>query len=190
MRRSWFVAAIVVGVVSIAIAALVMRLTADDGGPTAAEWADSVCTSLGDWKASIQSIADVGGGTLSTDTLTEKIDAAQEATTTLVDELETLDRPDLESGEALQEQLSASADELGSSVDQLVEDAQTAAQAESPQEFLQELAKLAPSFQALLDAPSNALDELRAADVGAAARAELETAFAGAPSCQELRGDG
>jgi hypothetical protein len=47
VRRNWFIAAIVIGIVSIAVAALVMRLTADASestSPTA--WADSVGTSL------------------------------------------------------------------------------------------------------------------------------------------------
>ena len=49
MRRNWFIAAIVIGVLAIVIAAVVMRLTEDDP-ETTAEWADSVCTSLSDWR--------------------------------------------------------------------------------------------------------------------------------------------
>lgn len=190
MRRNWFVWAIVVGVLSVVLAALVMRLTEDGGNPTATEWADSVCVSLVDWKASIQSIADVDGGPLTAEALTEKIDAAQAATATLTDELQSLGAPELESGDELREALSASADDLRSGMDQLVLDAQSAAQAGTPQEFLQELATLAPSFQSLLEAAAETVAELQNASVGEEAQAELEAAFADAASCSELRGDG
>ena len=42
VRRNWFIAAIVIGVLAIVVAAVVMRLS-DDGPPTTAEWADAVC---------------------------------------------------------------------------------------------------------------------------------------------------
>ncbi len=41
MRRNWFIAAVVIGVVSIVVAAAVMRLTEDDP-ETTADWADAV----------------------------------------------------------------------------------------------------------------------------------------------------
>ena len=190
MRRNWFIAAIVIGVAAIAIAALAMRLTEDEGNPSAAEWADSVCTDLATWKSSIESLADVGGGTLTAATLSERIDTAQGATQTLVTELENLGPPDLESGEDLQQQLSASADRLQSSFETLQQGAEQAAQAGSPAEFVQGLTALAPQFQALLDQVSATVDELRSANVAEGAKAELQAAFDDAQSCQELRGNG
>ena len=190
MRRNWFIAAIVIGIVAIAIAALAMRLTEDDGNPSASEWADSVCTDLATWKSSIESLADVGGGALTPETLSQKIDTAQEATSTLVTELEDLGRPDLESGDELEQQLSSAADDLQSSFDTLQQGAQQAAQAGSPAEFLQELTALGPQFQALLDAVSQTVDDLQNANVAEGAKAELQAAFDGPPSCQELRGNG
>ena len=190
MRRNWFIAAIVIGVAAIAIAALAMRLTEDDGNPSATEWADAVCTDLTTWKSSIESLADVSGGTLTAQVLSEKIDTAQQATQTLVTELKDLGPPDLESGDELQQQLSASADELQSSFETLQQGAQQAAQTSTPTAFLQELGKLAPQFQALLDQVSATVDELRDANVAEDAKAELHAAFDGAQSCQDLRGNG
>ena len=190
MRRSWFIAAIVIGVAAIAIAALAMRLTEDDGNPSAAAWADSVCTDLATWKSSIESLADVSGGTLTAETLSEKIDSAQEATSTLVTELKDLGPPDLDSGDALQQQLSASADELQSSFETLQQGARQAAGAGSRAEFMQELTALAPQFQALLDAVSATVDELENANVAEGSKAELQTAFDDAESCQGLRAGG
>lgn len=183
--------AIVVGVLSIVLAAVIMRLTEDDGGNLSAPaWAGSVCTSLATWKSSIESLADVDPGSLNADTLSEKIDAAGEATSTLVAELKDLGPPDLESGDALKHQLSNAADELQSGIDALEQGAQEASEAESPEQFLQALAALAPQFQALLDSASETIGDLQDADVSDDAKAELQAAFADSEACQELQGDG
>jgi hypothetical protein len=192
VRRNWFLAAIVVGVASIAIAALIMRLTADDdaGSESATAWASSVCTSLGTWKSSIESLADVSAGSLNADTLDQKIGDAEEATSTLVSELKGLGAPDLESADELQQQVSVVADEVRTSVDALEAAAQEASDADSPQDFLAALAKLAPQFQALLEAVSSAVDELKGSDVVGDAKDELQQAFENAEPCQELQADG
>ena len=44
MRRNWFIAAIVIGVVAIVVAAIAMRLSDDNGQPTGPE---RICTALG-----------------------------------------------------------------------------------------------------------------------------------------------
>ncbi len=191
MRRSWFIWAIVVGVASIVLAAAIMRLTADDDStPSTAAWADSVCTGLATWKSSIESLADVSSGTLNAETLQQKIDDADEATSTLVGELKDLGPPDLAAGDELQQTLSSSADGIQSSIDTLKAGAEQAAAASSPQEFLQALAALAPQFQALLEQVSATIATLQNADVGDDAKAELQAAFADAESCQQLQGDG
>lgn len=191
MRRSWFIWAIVIGIASIALAALVMRLTADDdGSPSATAWADAVCSDLATWKTSITSLADVGSGELNADTLQQKVGDAEEATSTLVSSLQDLGPPDLESGDELKQQLSNSADAIQSQIDALKEGAQQASEAGSPAAFLQELATLAPQFQALLDSISTTIGALQGADASSDARAELQQAFDDAASCQELRGNG
>ena len=191
MRRSWFIWAIVIGVASIVLAAVIMRVTEDDDGTLSAqEWASSVCTSLGTWKTSIESLADVSAGSLSAETLQQKVGDAEDATSTLVTELKDLGAPDLESGDELQQTLSSSADGIQSSVDDLKAGAQQAADASSPQAFLQALADLAPQFQALLDQVSTTVENLQDANVAGEARDELRSAFDAAAPCQDLRGDG
>jgi hypothetical protein len=192
VRRNWFIWAIVIGVASIAVAALIMRLTADDdgGSPSAEAWAGSVCTSLATWQSSIESLADVSAGSLNADTLQQKIDDAEAATSTLVTELKDLGPPDLEAGDELKSQLSSSADTIQSSVDTLKDGAKQAADAGSPQEFLTALAALAPQFQTLLDTISETLGQLQDSGVAGDSRAELQAAFADAESCQQLQGDG
>ena len=191
MRRSWFIWAIVIGVASIVLAAVIMRLTADDdGSPSAEAWAGSVCTSLATWKSSIESLADVGSGTLNAETLQQKVDDAEAATSTLVTELADLGAPDLDTGDELQQQLSSSADEIQSSVDTLKQGAEQASEAGSPQEFLSALADLAPQFQALLEQVSTTIGDLQDSSVAGDAQAELQSAFADASPCQQLQGDG
>ena len=189
VRRTWFIAAIVLGVVSIAVAALLMRLTADDAQPSASEWADSVCTDLATWRSSITSIADAGGGTLTPESLGDKLDEANSATQTLVAELKDLGTPDLESSDELKQELDSAANGLEASFDALRQDAQDAADADSPADFVKALAALAPQFQTLLDSTSSTVDDLENANVAADSKAELQQAFADASSCQQLRSD-
>jgi hypothetical protein len=188
VRRNWFIAAVVIGIAAIVIAAIAMRLSDDDGPQTTEEWAGEVCTSLSDWRDSITSLADVGGETLTADTLRDKLGEGEDATTELVTQLRDLGPPDLEEGEELQRQLGESAEELESSFDDLKESAQVAADA-PPSEFLQQLAGLASDFAALQTAISTTVTSLQNANVAEDSKAELQQAFADAPSCQSLSDD-
>ncbi|MBM2822427.1 MAG: hypothetical protein HW413_1173 [Thermoleophilia bacterium] len=189
MRRNWFIAAIVFGIVSIAVAALLMRLTEDDSGqPSATEWADSVCTSLSTWRSSITAISDAGSETLTSESLKQSLADATTATETLVDDLQALGPPDLDAGGDLKQQLDSAAAEIESSFDTLKQGAEAATDADSPADLLQALAALAPQFQALLDTISTTVDDLQA-NVGEDAKAELQQAFESSASCQQLQAD-
>jgi hypothetical protein len=189
MRRNWFIAAIVIGVVAIVVAAVAMRLSDDGDQPTTEEWANSICTSLTDWGQSINSLADVGGEQLTPDLLREKLGEAEDATSQLADELRAAGRPDTDAGDQLREQLDSSTQQLESGFDALKESAQEAADAPAG-EFLQKLAGLASDFAALQAAISQTVTTIENADVGEAARAELQQAFADAPACQSLQDQG
>ena len=128
MRRNWFIAAVVIGIAAIVVAAIAMRLS-DDGPQTTEEWAGSVCTSLSDWRDSITALADVGGEPLTADTLRDKLGDAEDATSELVTQLHDLGPPDLESADALEQQLDESTTELESSFDALRDSAEAAADA-------------------------------------------------------------
>jgi DNA repair exonuclease SbcCD ATPase subunit len=188
VRRNWFIAAIVIGVVAIVVAAVVMRST-EDAPPSASEWADSICTSLSEWKASIESIADVSGETLTPELLREKLDDASSATSDLVTELRDLGAPDLESGDQLEEELDASISDLEASFEDLRQSAEEAADAPAG-EFLQALAGLAPEFAALQAEIGTTVSNLENANVAEDSKAELQQAFADSPSCQSLQAVG
>jgi hypothetical protein len=188
MRRSWLVAAIVIVIIAI-VAAVVITKSKDDssGKPDAAAWANSVCTSVSDWKSSITSLADVSGGSLTKDSLQQKLDDADTATQQLVSDLKDLGPPDLTAGDQLKQQLNADADSLQSSYDLLKSKAQDATNASSASAFLSALAALAPPFQDLVNQINTTLDDLRNANVGADAKAELQAAFDDSASCQSLK---
>jgi uncharacterized membrane-anchored protein YhcB (DUF1043 family) len=187
VRRNWFIAAIALGVVAIVIAAVAMRLS-DDGPPTTEEWAGSVCTSLSDWRESITSLADVGDEPLTADSFREKLDDADAATSDLVSELRDLGPPDLEAGDQLEEQLDESAAQLESSFDALKESGEEVADA-PPSEFLQQLAGVASDFAALQTAIATTVSTLQNANVAEESKAELQQAFADAPSCLSLQAE-
>jgi hypothetical protein len=187
VRRNWFIAAVALGVVAVVIAAIAMRLS-DDGPQSTEEWAGSVCTSLSDWRDSITSLANDDGESLTADSFQEKLDEADAATSDLVSELRDLGPPDLESGDQLEEQLDASTAQLESSFDTLKASAEEAADA-PPSEFLQELAGLSADFAALQTAIATTVSTLQNASVSEESKAELQQAFADAPSCQSLQAE-
>lgn len=192
MKRSWLIAAVVVGVLVIAGAVVAARL-ADDDFTTASdttEWADSVCTSLADWKTSIAGLADVDQGDLTRESLQQKLDDAGDATEELVDDLKRLGPPDLEAGDEAEEALEDAADGLEESFDSLRTAAEDALDADSPTELVEQLAALGPQFQALLQQISDTVSSLQSASIFGDASDELEQAFADADSCQQLRDEG
>jgi hypothetical protein len=188
VRRSWFIAAIAVGLIAIVIAAIAMRAT-DDSPETTTEWADGVCTSLADWRGSIAALADVGGEPLTAESLRDRLDDAESATTQLVTDLHELGRPNVVDGDEVEEALDDATAGLEESFEELRVAAEDAADAESPQDFLAALAGLGDDFQALLDEVPEFVATLQSASLFGEASAELEQAFAAAPSCGALQGD-
>jgi hypothetical protein len=187
VRRNWFIAAVVIGVAAVVVAAVVMRAT-EDSPPSTAEWADTVCTDLGAWRDSITSLADVSGETPTPELLNEKLDDARSATSTLIADLRALGPPDLESGDDLEEQLDEQTGALESSFDDLEDAAEEVANADDG-ELVQGLAALASQFSAFLTELRSTVDTLQSADVAEESKAELQQAFADAPSCQSLQTD-
>jgi len=190
MRRSWFIAAVVLGIGAVAIVVLVVRLT-EDGSPqpSSTEWADSVCASLSSWRSSITSLADVSGGTLTPESLREKLDEAQAATSELVVQLRELGPPEVENGDQVEQALDDAAAGLQQSYESLQSAASDAAAAEDQDDFIRALALLGDDFQALLTHVQDAVATLQSASLFGEASAELEQAFADAVSCQQLRAE-
>ena len=188
MRRNWFIAAIAIGVLAIVVAALVMRLTEDDP-ETTAQWADSVCSSLSDWRSSIASLAEPGDEPLTADTLRDRLEQADDATSDLVDELRDLGPPDLDAGDDVRQALDAAVAGLAADYADAQSAAEDAAEAEDQTELLGALAELADDFAALVDQVTDIVATLQSASLFGDASAELEQAFADSESCQSLQAD-
>jgi len=188
VRWNWFIAAIVIGVLAIVVAAVVMRVTEDDP-ETTAEWADSVCTSLSDWRSSIAALAEPDDEPLTADTLRDRLDQADDATSDLVDELRDLGPPDLEEGDEVQRALDSAAAGLAASYADVQSAAEDAADADDTTELLEAIADLADDFAALADQAGDIVATLQSASLFGDASAELEQAFAASDSCQALRAD-
>lgn len=191
MRRNWLIAAVVVGVVVIVGAVVAARLADDDfTSVETTEWAGSVCTSLSEWQTSLEGIAAGGEGAPSVESLEDAVDDARSATDDLVQELQRLGPPDLETGDEVEEALDDSVDGLRDSYDELDSAARDALDAGSPAEVLLELAALAPQAQALVQQARDVVASLQSASIFGEASAELEQAFSDADSCQQLRSEG
>jgi hypothetical protein len=188
VRTAVVLVALAVVIAAGAIVAVVVLGSNDDNGrPSAASWADSVCSSIDEWRSSVTSLADVSGGSLSKDSLRQKISDGRAATDRLVTELRDLGPPDLEAGDELKDKLNTDADELRSGYDSLSSRAQDALDASSVSGFLSGLAALATPFQNLVNRISTTLQDLRDANVSADARAELQRAFDDSEACKKLR---
>jgi hypothetical protein len=181
-------AAVVIGVLAIVVAAVVMRVTEDDP-ETTAEWADSVCTSLSDWRSSIAALADPGDEPLTAETLRDRLDQADDATSDLVDELRDLGPPDLDAGDDVQRTLDSAAAALAASYADIQSAAEDAAGADDQTELLEALADLADDFAALADQAGDIVATLQSASLFGDSSDELEQAFAASDSCEALQAD-
>jgi len=160
----------------------------DDGSGSleTSAWADSVCTSFSDWRSSITALADVGGGELTPESLGQKLDAAESATSELVTELSDLGPPDLEAGERVEEALDATTGALDRSYMSLRQAAEGALDAETPSAFVQALAGLADDYGRLLEQIGDTVAGLQSASLFGESSLELERAFDEAESCRQL----
>ncbi len=191
MRRGWFIGAIVVGI-AVIVAAVVIAKIKGNSNPTSVEptnWANSVCMDLSDWKSSLESLANVSGGTLTKASLEQKLEEAQTATDELAADLEGLGPPDLEAGDQLKQELASDADQLQSSYQALKAGAQDALSKDTVQARASALAALAPDYQKLLNEISATVTNLQNANVAGSASTELKQAFQDADACKSLRAE-
>jgi uncharacterized protein YoxC len=168
---------------AIAISLLAFTLAAgcggDDGPPSATEWADSLCSALGDWTDSIRSAAESVTANPSRESLEGAVDDVEGATQTLADDVEGLETPDLEAGQ----QAEQSVDELSDSLNAEVEKVKETAENATLGTISEAVSAISASFSAMSQQISTAFTELEGLDPGG----ELRTAFDEADSCSELQ---
>ena len=180
----------------LALAALVVGLPVvasgcsasdDDSGsePTAAEsWAADVCSTVGAWTTTITDARTTLSTPrdLSVDEIESTFAEVRSATSTLVDELGDLGAPDTEAGDEAQKRIESLSDQMHEQAD-IVQDAS----GDPPQgmsELLTRVSTVSGAVAQMIADAQSAIADLRALD-GAQ---ELEDAFAGTTSCQDLKG--
>jgi hypothetical protein len=105
------------------ISALALAGCGGDGGDetlSPSEWADSLCSDLGEWKSSMQTVAaSFGGGNLSQENVQDAADEVSDATEMLVGDLQDLGRPDTESGQEAKDEVDNLSEELQTGSDEI-----------------------------------------------------------------------
>jgi hypothetical protein len=173
-------------VVPLICAALAGGCGGDDdsgGGKSATEWADGVCSAISDWTGSIQEATDsLKGGNLSKDNLESAGKDIQDATSTFVDDLKGLGKPETDAGDKAKESI----DRLADTVDENVKKIDDAAgDVNSPSTAAKAFSTVSASITAMTQAISSTFQELDQTDAGD----ELKKAFEDADSCKELSQD-
>jgi hypothetical protein len=172
-------------VIGLLVLALAAGCGGDDGGSAAtAEWADGVCSAISAWGDSITATGEsLRSGATEEDDLRRAVDELEEATQTLVDDLEGLGPPDTEAGQEAEEtldQLAEDVDENLSEISDAVDDASGATG------LLEAATPVSATLTAMGQQPSSAFAELEQLD----SAGELEDAFREADSCDELTEEG
>jgi hypothetical protein len=82
-------------------------------------WADKLCTDLGEWQSSMQSVASSFAGNITPENAQDAADEVGDATETLVGDLKDLGKPDTEAGDAAQDEVDQLSDELQTGSDEI-----------------------------------------------------------------------
>jgi hypothetical protein len=154
----------------------------DDGSETtsASEWADSLCTDLGQWKSSVTSVASsFGGGNLSQEQIQDAVNDVAGATETLVGNLQDLGRPDTEAGQEAQDAVNQLADELQTDIG---EAERAAAGVSSAADTAQAASSIRDTFTTAQNQVTSAVTGLQQLDP----QGELQSAFEQSDACNDL----
>ena len=165
--------------ISLLAAVLAAGCGGDDGPPSAAEWADDLCSALGDWRSSITAAAESVTTEPSREALDAAVDDVEGATQQLVDDVDALETPELESGQQAEESVDELSDSLNAEVEKVKETAENATLGT----MRETVSAISASFSAMSQQISDAFTELEGLDPGG----ELRTAFEQAESCSELQ---
>ena len=160
-------------------AALLTGCGGDDGPPSASEWADSLCSALGDWTSSLTSAAESVTAAPSQESVESAVNDVEGATQQLVDDVEDLETPDLESGQEAEQSVDELSDSLSAEVEKVKETAENATLGN----ISQSVSAISASFTTMREQISTEFTKLEGLDPGG----ELRTAFEEADSCSELQ---
>lgn len=167
-----------------ALVAVAALLAAGCGGePEAQSWAGDVCDELNEWTEELRGIAqdaEAEGDVL--ETYRERIDAAEDATRDLAEDLADLGPPETEAGTEIEEELQTLADDLRARL-ALIRTQTEELQAGSLSAFLEGLAAIAEEVESAGAEIRASLDRIGELDPAG----ELRDGFEEADSCRRLR---
>ncbi len=146
------------------------------------EWADSLCSAINTWTASITSIVDpIKGGDISKDSLTTAVDDAKGATDTLISDLDGLGKPDTEAGQEAKDSVDKLSTDLKAGVTTIEDEINGAS-------GIAGYIAAAPAVLTALGTMGTDVTSTVTTLEGLDAKGELETAFNDAASCADLKG--
>jgi hypothetical protein len=177
LGRFWIICAAAVAVLSL----LGAGCGGGGGEPSASEWADSVCTSIADWRAGLTGLTQFEGVPTKED-IQARIDDAEGATTDLADELRSIGAPSTETGQEAQTQVESLADMLETEVGSIKEEVDELAESSSLQQFIAGLTQLGPRVMAVMTEAQETVDRVRELSP----RGELQEAIEDSEACQGL----
>jgi hypothetical protein len=156
----------------------------DDGGSSATEWADGVCSAITDWSDSLESTTQsLRSGSLSEDELRSAVDDFESATNDFVDDLRGLGTPETEAGQEAKESVDQLADDVDEGVSRIESAVDDASDGSGVGEVITAIGTSLATMGQQLSATFARLQQLDP-------QGELEQAFNDADSCDELRSGG
>jgi ABC-type transporter Mla subunit MlaD len=156
-----------------------------NGGSTSpTEWADSLCTATMDWTDSLQSTADtLRSGNLSEESLRSAADDVKSSTSTFVDDVKGLGRPDTESGQRAEELTDGLGDDLDQGAQKIEDTVEDVSDASG---VLNAVTVVSGTIQTMSQQVSSTLQQLKQLDPAG----ELAQGFEDAESCDQLEDTG
>jgi cell division protein ZapA (FtsZ GTPase activity inhibitor) len=156
-----------------------------DGGSSSSvstsDWADGLCSAIGDWTASVSSATtSLKGDDLSEESVKSAVDDIGNATETFVDDVKGLGKPDTEAGQKAKESL----DQLANNLDDDLAEIKSAGNyfAEGVTGALAAVSAISKTLSTMSQQISSTFSELEQLD----AQGELEDAFKQSDSCNDL----
>jgi hypothetical protein len=172
---------------AVALSAVLAVVVAGCGASAEEKWAGSVCSDVADWKSEIQQNSDnitsqlqsPKAGTLAA--IDAEIQKAVDATQQLATDLRSTNPPDTDAGKQANQQLTALATQLDTTVTTAKQTVQSVPKDAGLSEKAQKLAPLAPAVSSLAVSASSTLAAIQARSD------ELKKGFDEADSCKQFR---
>jgi uncharacterized protein YoxC len=170
-----------VAAVVIAAALAAQGCGSSDEPASATEWADGVCSAIGDWRDSVEpALEKVTSGDLSKDALEDAGNEIQDANDALAEDLKDLDRPETASGQKAEDSIQKLSDDIEGGRDEIEAAVDDASDLGST---LEAVAVVSRTLSQLLTKVGTTIEEISQLDPGG----EIEKAFSDSDACSSLR---